>query len=75
VAIVRAGLTSVQATGATAPAFTGSLGVAIRVRKSNFYVMPFALASNPQKGTDGSLVSAILQPGVMLLYGFSGGGK
>jgi len=70
--IVQAGFNSVQATGTTSPAFTGSAGLAIRMGRTNLYVMPYMKASNPQRGTDGALVSATLQPGFMLIYGFGG---
>jgi len=72
VTIVQGGFNSIQATGTTSPAFTGSVGLAFRLGKGNMYAMPYIKASNPQRGTDGSLVSAVLQPGVMFIFGFSG---
>jgi hypothetical protein len=70
VAIGQAGINQVQATSTTSLAVTGSAALALRLGKTNLYVMPYMKASNPQKGTDGALVSAILQPGIMLVYGF-----
>jgi hypothetical protein len=73
VGIVLGGVNSVPTTGVVSPAFSGSLGAAIRLRKgSGLYFMPMAIANKPQKGTDGALVSAILQPGFRLIYGFGG---
>jgi hypothetical protein len=72
ITIVQAGFTTVQATSTTAPAFTGSIGVALRLGKTHAYLMPYAKASNPQTGTNGSLATAIFQPGMMVLYGFGG---
>lgn len=71
--IVQAGLNQVQATGTTTPAFTGSVGLAVRWRKSNLYLMPYIKASKPQRGADGALVSAVLQPGFLIVYGFGKG--
>lgn len=75
VTIGQGGINSVQPTGSTSLAVTGSVGVAIRLAKSNLYLMPYLKASKPQKGTDGALVSAIMQPGIMLIYGFGGASK
>ncbi len=72
VTIAQGGFTAVQATQSIQPAFTGSVGLALRFGRSNLYLMPYVRASNPQRGTDGALVSAILQPGMMLIYGFGG---
>lgn len=68
--LVQTGLNQVQSTGSTSLAITGSAGLAVRIRKTNLYLMPYIRASKPEKGTDGSLVSAIMQPGLMLIYGF-----
>ena len=59
-----------QTSGSITPAFTGSAGVAFRLGKSNVYLMPYAMASNPTRGANGSLISTILQPGFRLIYGF-----
>jgi len=51
-------------------ALTGSAGIAIRLSKTgNFYLMPYARLAKPQRGTDGSLVGGILQPGITLQFG------
>lgn len=73
VTIAQGGISSAQPSGPVSPAFTGSVGVAFRIGKRDLYVMPYARASNPQRGTDGALISTVLQPGVMLIYGFGGG--
>ena len=54
---------------ATTGTFTGNLGVAFRIKKSNVFLMPFAGGSSSQGGNIGQFV---LQPGVMVLYGFGG---
>ncbi len=73
VTIVQGGVNSVQPSGPVSPAFTGSVGLAVRLGHSNLYLMPYVRASNPQRGIDGALISAILQPGVLFVFGFSGG--
>lgn len=72
ITIVQAGFSTVQATSTTAPAFTGSIGVAIRLGKKPIYLFPYAKASNAATGTGGALATAVFQPGLMLLYGFGG---
>lgn len=72
ITIVQAGFSTVQATSTTAPAFTGSIGVAFRLGKSHTYIMPYAKAGNASTGTSGALATAVFQPGVMLLFGFGG---
>ncbi len=72
VTIAQGGVNSVQPSGPVSAAFTGSVGLAVRLGKSNLYLMPYVRASNPQRGSDGALISAILQPGAMLLFGFGG---
>jgi hypothetical protein len=72
ITIVQAGFSTVQATSTTAPAFTGSVGVAFRLGKNPFYIMPYAKASNAASGSNGALATAVFQPGVMFLYGFGG---
>lgn len=69
ITIVQAGL---SASATASVAFTGSVGVAFRVGKKPIYVMPYAKASNASAGTNGAFASAVLQPGVMILYGFGG---
>jgi hypothetical protein len=53
--------------------FNGNIGVAFRLGKSNFYVMPYlggsALPSGPGSGT------FVTQPGITFLYGFFGKGN
>ena len=73
ITIVQAGFSTIQATSTTAPAFTGSIGVVFRLRKTHAYIMPYAKASNASTGgASGALATAVFQPGVMLLYGFGG---
>ena len=72
ITIVQAGFSTVQATSTTAPAFTGSIGVAFRLGKKPIWIMPYAKASNTSTGTSGALATAVFQPGVMVLYGFGG---
>ena len=72
ITIVQAGFSTVQATSTTAPAFTGSIGVAFRLGKRPVYLFPYAKASNATTGTGGALATAVFQPGLMLLYGFGG---
>jgi hypothetical protein len=72
IAIVQAGFSTIQSTSATAPAFTGSMGVAFRLGKKPVYIIPYAKASNASTGTSGALATAVFQPGVMVLYGFGG---
>lgn len=69
ITIVQAGL---SASATASLAFTGSVGVAFRVGKKPIYIMPYAKASNASTGTNGAFASAVLQPGVMILYGFGG---
>jgi hypothetical protein len=70
ITIVQAGFSTIQA---TAPAFTGSIGMVFRLGKTHAYLMPYAKASNASTGgASGALATAVLQPGVMLLYGFGG---
>jgi hypothetical protein len=71
--IVQAGFSTLEATSTIAPAFTGTLGVAFRLGKSNVYVMPYAKASNATtSATSGALATAVFQPGVQIMYGFGG---
>jgi hypothetical protein len=72
ITIVQAGFSTVQATSTTAPAFTGSIGVAFRLGKKPIYIMPYAKASNTATGTSGALATAVFQPGLMVMYGFGG---
>ena len=72
ITIVQAGFSTVQATSTTAPAFTGSIGVAFKLGKKPIWIMPYAKASNASTGTGGALATAVFQPGVMVLYGFGG---
>lgn len=73
VTLAQTGFNQVPPSGPTTVAFTGSLGVAFRLGKSNVYLMPYIKASKPAAGTDGALVSAIVQPGAMIILGFFGG--
>lgn len=53
------------------PIFDGNVGVPVRVKQSGFYVMPYIRATNASLGgLNGAAISAMVQPGVMLLYGF-----
>lgn len=71
--IGQGGLNSIPATGANSFAVTGSAGLPIRIKKKGgLYFMPYAKASKPTRGTDGALVSTVLQFGGMLIYGFGG---
>jgi len=73
VLIVETGFSTSQATSSLAPAFSGNVGVAFRLGKSNTYIMPYAKAANAAvSSTGGSLATAVFQPGVMFLYGFKG---
>jgi len=73
VTIIQAGFSAVAANSTIAPSFTGSLGVAFRLGKSNVYLMPYAKASNAATSTSsGALATAVFQPGVQILYGFGG---
>lgn len=73
VLIVETGFSTSQAASSLAPAFSGNVGVAFRLGKSNTYIMPYAKAANAAvSSTGGSLATAVFQPGVMLLYGFKG---
>ena len=73
ITIAQVGFSTVQATSTTAPAFTGSIGVAFRLGKTHAYLMPYAKAANASTGgASGALATAVFQPGVMLLYGFGG---
>jgi hypothetical protein len=73
VLIVQGGFSNVVATSTIAPAFTGSVGLAIRVKKTHWYIMPYAKAANASSATSsGSLATAVFQPGVQVLYGFGG---
>jgi hypothetical protein len=66
--IVQAGFSAVQANSTVAPAFiTGTFGISLRLGKSNWYVMPYLKAANPQVSSGGS---AVFQPGIQILYGF-----
>lgn|GEM_PF-4758905 len=59
-------------TGATSLALTGSIGVPIRIpHTKNLYFMPYVRASKPTAGVDGALVSTIVQPAFMLIYGLN----
>lgn len=69
-AIAQAGINSTPSSASLA--VTGSAGMPIRLWRSNLYLMPYLKASKPERGTDGNLISAIVQPGVMLVYGFGG---
>ena len=71
--LVQVGFSTVQATSTTAPAFSGSMGVAIRPWLSRpLWIVPFIKAANPTAGSSGALATAIIQPGVQLLWGFGG---
>jgi hypothetical protein len=73
VLIVEAGFFTSQATSNVTPAFTGNIGVAFRLGKSNTYIMPYARAANAAVSSAGSsLATAVFQPGIMFLYGFKG---
>ncbi len=65
--ILQAGLAATQIS--TTGAFNGNVGAAFRLGKSHAYIMPYAGGAS---GTGGSLTSFVLQPGVMVLYGFGG---
>lgn len=68
VIIAQAGFSGVQIGSTVAPTFTGSLAVPIRLSK-RLYLMPFARATNASTSTtSGALATAVLQPGVQLLY-------
>jgi hypothetical protein len=70
--ILQAGFSSIAANSTIAPTFSGSLGLAFRLgKKSNVYLFPYAKsASASTVSSTTAVVSAIFQPGVMLLYGF-----
>lgn len=69
--IVQAGFSTVQATSTTAPAFTCSFGVAIRLGKTNIFAFPYIKAGNAATGgSNGALATFIVQPGISILYGF-----
>jgi len=73
VLIVETGFSTSQATSNVTPAFSGNIGVAFRLGKSNTYIMPYARAANAAVSSTGSsLATAVFQPGVMFLYGFKG---
>jgi hypothetical protein len=57
-------------TAGTSPAFTGSVGAAFKLGKSNTYVFPYFKAAAPTLGASGAVASFIMQPGVQFLYGF-----
>ena len=71
--IIQAGFSSIQATSTVAPAFTGSFGVAFRIKTSHVYVMPYVKLSNAStSATSGALATAVVQPGMQVVYGFGG---
>ena len=73
VLIVETGFSTSQAGSNVTPAFSGNIGVAFRLGKSNTYIMPYARAANAAVSSTGSsLATAVFQPGVMFLYGFKG---
>jgi hypothetical protein len=72
ITIAQGGVNSVQPSGPVSAAFTGSVGLAVKLGRG-MYLMPYIRASNPQRGVDGALISTVVQPGVMLMMGFSGG--
>lgn len=68
VLIVQAGLTATAL--ATSATFNGNVGVAVRLGKNSaFRVMPYA---GGQTGGGTPVGAFVMQPGVMLLYGFGG---
>jgi hypothetical protein len=70
--IIQTGFSAIQATSTVSPAFTGSIAAAFRLGKSHLYVMPFAKASNATtSSTSGALATAVFQPGIQIVYGFS----
>lgn len=72
VTIVQAGFSTVQANSTVAPAFTGSVGLAIHVGTGGWYLFPYAKAGNAStSSTSGALATVVLQPGLQFMYGFS----
>lgn len=70
IAIMQLGFSTVQATSTTAPSLSGSLGLAVRPRKSsNFWILFYAKAQNPNAATN----AMVFQPGIQLLYSLGGG--
>lgn len=73
VLIVETGFSTSQATSNVSPAFSGNIGVAFRLGKSDTYIMPYARTTNAAVSSTGSsLATAVLQPGIMFLFGFKG---
>jgi len=71
--IAQAGFSSLQQTSTIAPQFSGSVGVDFRIGKSPVHVMPFAKAANAStSATSGALATAVLQPGIQVLFSFGG---
>lgn len=72
VAIAQGGFTSISSTAGVSASISGSFGVAFRPWKAHVWIFPYVKAANPATGVGGAVATAILQPGVMLLYGFGG---
>lgn len=72
IVIALGGVSAASGGQAAAPAFTGSVAVSIRLH-GHLYLTPYGQASNASySATSGALATAVISPGVWLVYGFGG---